>query len=115
MLTRVRKKSATFSFFSFAIKISPPQRSHAHQVIRRRARREHPSDPSSPAVPHFAQQRDALDPAENFLDPLALPLTHHERTRGARVDVTRAPGMRTPMRRHGEFFRSLVSMAVPSV
>src|SRR5580765_2514705 len=64
---------------------------HSYQVISRCREGEHPSDSIRPPEPGFSLQRDGLHPAEDFLNALALPLTHRVAfvTRGS--SVNRAP------------------------
>lgn len=50
------------------------QVSHAHQVVSRAPEGEHPVHLENAAVPNLAQQRDRLQPAETFFDPLVLDL-----------------------------------------
>jgi hypothetical protein len=43
---------------------------HAYQVVGRAGKGENPIDFQRSAMPHFAQQRDGLQPAKTFFDAL---------------------------------------------
>src|SRR3972149_6145092 len=47
----------------------------ADQIVDRRGEHEHPVDAALAFVPDLMQQPDGLQPPEDFLHPLALPLT----------------------------------------
>jgi hypothetical protein len=52
------------------------QISHSNQAVCGRCQREHPPDSIQPSESRFALERNRLQPAEDFLDTLALPLAH---------------------------------------
>src|ERR1700751_1030393 len=66
--------------------------SHAHQVVGCASERENPIHFQRAAMPHFAQQRDGLQPAEAFFDTLPLLLADDiaRVSRSAAVDGTAA-------------------------
>src|SRR5438094_632014 len=47
---------------------------HAHQVVGRAGKREDPIDFQRSAMPHFAHQRNGLQPAKTFFDALPFLL-----------------------------------------
>src|SRR5262249_3372812 len=52
------------------------QISHPDEVVRGEGKGEQPADPCCPTVPGLTHQGDRLQPPEDLLDALALPLTH---------------------------------------
>ena len=80
--------------------------SHAHQVVGCASERENPIHFQRAAMPHFAQQRDGLQPAEAFFDTLPLPLADDiaRVSRSAAVDGTAAssPKVLRYVRRHAQ-------------
>jgi len=48
---------------------------HAHQIVSRAGEGEDPIDLQRSAMPHFAQQRNGLQPTKTFFDALRLLLT----------------------------------------
>ena len=64
------------------------QISHAHQIVGRAGEGENPRHFAHSAVPHFAQPRHRLQPAETFFDafPLALTDLVSRMPRGTRVN-----------------------------
>jgi len=48
---------------------------HAHQIVSRAGEGEDPIDLQRSAMPHFAQQRNGLEPTKTFFDALRLLLT----------------------------------------
>ncbi len=65
------------------------QVSHAHQIVGRASEGEDPIYFADPAMAHFPHQRNRLQPAKAFFDPLPLPLAD---------GVTRVP-RRAPINR----------------
>src|SRR5215468_7568563 len=63
----------------------------ADQVVDGQAEDEHPAHAAGPAVSGLAQEPDGFEPAQDFLDALAFPLTHSVAVvaRGAPIDRTR--------------------------
>ena len=61
---------------------------HTHQVVGGTGEGEYPVHLENPAMPHFPQQRDRLQPAETFFDALPLSLADGiaRVARGARID-----------------------------
>src|SRR6516165_11378011 len=61
------------------------------QVVDGQAEDEHPAHAAGPAVSSLAQEPDGFEPAQDFLDALAFPLTHSVAVvaRGAPIDRTR--------------------------
>ena len=47
---------------------------HTHQVVSGTGEGEYPVHLKNPAMTHFPQQRDRLQPPEAFLDAISLPL-----------------------------------------
>jgi hypothetical protein len=47
---------------------------HTHQVVGGTGEGEYPVHLKNPAMTHFPQQRDRLQPPEAFLDAISLPL-----------------------------------------
>ena len=68
------------------------QLSHTYKVVSRCCEGEDPSYFEQATMLQFAQQRDVLQPAEAFFDPLSLLLTEvvTGMPRGARIDRTAA-------------------------
>src|SRR5262249_1253123 len=64
----------------------------ADQVVNGQAEDEHPAHAAGPAVSSLAQEPDGFEPAQDFLDALAFPLTHSVAVvaRGAPIDRTRS-------------------------
>ena len=50
------------------------QISHAHQIVGGTGEGKNPMDFAHPSMAHLAHERDRLQPAEAFLDPLSLSL-----------------------------------------
>src|SRR5271157_1892524 len=61
---------------------------HTHQVISGTSEREYPVHLENPAMTHFPQQRDRLQPPETFFDALPLSLADGITgvSRGPRID-----------------------------
>jgi hypothetical protein len=51
------------------------QISHTHQIVGGTGEGKNPMDFAHPSMAHLAHERDRLQPAEAFLDPLSLSLT----------------------------------------
>src|SRR5258706_124084 len=70
---------------------------HAHQVVGRAGKREDPIDFQGSAMPHFAQQRNDLQPTKTFFDALPLLLTDGitPLSRGATINGAAAFDSRT--------------------
>src|SRR5215470_18478114 len=68
----------------------PGQVSHAHQIVGRARQSENPMHFRNSAMPHLPHQRNRLQPAEAFFDPLPLSLTEGvaEMARGAVINRT---------------------------
>jgi hypothetical protein len=69
------------------------QISHGHQVVGGAREGKHPIHFQLPAMPHLAQQRDRLQPAETFVDalPFLLAAAVARALRGAPVNGAAAP------------------------
>ena len=74
---------------------------HAHQVVSGTGEGEYPVHLENPAMTHFPQQRDRLQPPETFFDALPLLLADGiaRVTRGTRIDG--APASPPIVLRHG--------------
>jgi len=74
---------------------------HTYQVVSGTGEGEHPVHLKDPAMAHFPQQRDRLQPPETFFDALPLLLADGiaRVTRGTRIDG--APASPPIVLRHG--------------
>ena len=74
---------------------------HTHQVVGSTGEVEYPVHLPNPAMTHFPQQRDRLQPPETFFDALPLLLADGiaRVTRGTRIDG--APASPPIVLRHG--------------
>src|SRR5713226_3284137 len=50
--------------------------SHAHQIVSRASEGKDPVDFANPTMAHLPHQRNRLQPAKAFFDPLPLSLAH---------------------------------------
>ena len=63
---------------------------HAYQVVSGAGEGEHPAHLKDPAMAHFPQQRDRLQPSETLFNALPFPLTNgmSDMLRGASINRT---------------------------